>query len=379
MGTYASGPLENSVPPGQEINFSIELTAPLLHGRYKSYWMLRDEDGFHFGFGLEANRPLWVDVVVGSSVNPRCNVSQLPSTPQESTMGVGVSDLAVSGSHVFAITSDGFSVFDVSDTSNPTHVSTLSESRGMDPAVRGKYVYLGGSTLSVFDISDPKAPQLSGEVFVSRQPKNMAVAGNYAYVLDFESGLHVIDITNPVQPTEIGHSDPIEWGRGLAVQANYAFVGGRESREGRGYGFLKVFDLANPISPREVGSLEGLGNGVEDVVVSGDRAFVSVRVDGYDYDFWVVDISTPSAPVPLGRFEGTAVLWDMAVSGACAFMINFEAEGFMALDVSNPYAPREIGVMGLTGFPNKLAVEGGIVYIADTDEGLLFLRMFEPN
>jgi hypothetical protein len=381
MGTYASEPLGASVPPGQEINLSIDLTAPLLHGRYKSYWMLRTSDGTHFGFGSGANRPFWVDIVVGSHVNPRCNVSQIPVEPSTSMLGMGVHTVAVSGSYAFATTSKGFSVFDVSDPAIPIQVNSVRRGWGkvVDLVVRDKHVYFGDSTLSVYDISNPEAPYLAGELFVSGQPHDMAVAGNFAYVLDFEAGLRVIDITDPSQPSEIGHSDSIEWARGLAVQANYAFVGGRETRAGRGVGFLKVFDLTNPKSPQEVGSWEALGIGVEDVVVSGDRAFVSVRVDAYDYDFWVLDVSTPSAPVPLGSYEGTQILWDMALSGACAFIINFEAEGFMVLDVSNPYAFREIGVLGLTGFPNKLAVEGGVVYIADTDEGLLLLRVLPPN
>ncbi len=381
MGTYASQPLGVKVSPGQAINLSIDLTAPLLHGRYKSYWMLRNSDGFHFGFGPGSNRPFWVDIVVGSMANPRCNVSEIPVEPPTSTLGMGVDTVAISGSYAFATTSKGFSVFDVSDSANPTQVNTLRQAWGkvVDLVLRDKYAYVGSGFLSVFDISNPEAPFLAGEFFVGGKPQNMAVAGNFAYVLDFESGLHVIDITDPSQPSEIGHSAPIESARGLAVHANYAFVGGRETRAGRGYGFLKVFDLTNPTSPREVGSLEDLGIGVVDVVVSGDKALVSVKVDGYDYDFWVLDVSDPSAPVSLGSFEGTQIIWDMVVSGACAFMINFEAEGFMVLDVSNPYELREIGVMDLFGFSNRLAIEGGIVYIADRDEGLLLYRMIPPN
>lgn len=381
MGTYASQSLGVKVPPGQAIDLSIDFTAPLLHGRYMSYWMLRNSDGFHFGFGPGSNRPFWVDIVVGSVTNPRCNVSQLPIEPTVSTIGMGVDTVAVSGSYAFATTSKGFSVFDVSDPANPIQVNSIRRGWGkvVDLVVRDEYVYFGDSTLSVFDISNPDAPLLRGEAFVGGQPQNMAVAGNYAYVLDFEAGLRVVDITDPAQPSEVGHSVPIESARGLAVQANYAFVGGRESREGRGYGFLKVFDLTNPTSPREVGSWEAPGIALEDVVISGERAFVSVRVDAYDYDIWVLNVSNPIAPVPLGSYEGTQIIWDMALSGACAFMINFEAEGFMVLDVSNPYALREIGVLDMFGFPNQLAVEGGIVYIADRDEGLLLLPVISTN
>jgi len=381
VGTYASQPLGVKVSPGQAINLSIDLTAPLLHGRYKSYWMLRNSDGFHFGFGPGSNRPFWVDIIVGSVGNPRCNASQIPFEPPASTIGLDVYSVAVSGSYAFTSTDVGFSVFDVSDPSNPFQVNTFRNSGGKvdDLVVRDKYAYVGSGFLSVFDISNPEAPFLAGEFFVGGKPQNMVVAGNFAYVLDFESGLHVIDITDPAQLSEIGHSAPIESARGLAVQANYAFVGGRETRAGRGYGFLKVFDLTNPTSPREVGSLEDLGIGVVDVVVSGDKAFVSVHVDGYDYDFWVLDVSDPSAPVSLGSFEGTQIIWDMVVSGACAFMINFEAEGFMVLDVSNPYTLREVGVLNLFGFPNRLAIEGGVVYIADIDEGLLLLPVIPPS
>ena len=381
MGTYASEPLGVKVPPGQAIDLSIDLTAPLLHGRYKSYWMLRNSDGFHFGFGPGSNRPFWVAIVVGSEVNPRCNVSQIPIGPPASTIGMGVYSVAVSGPHAFAATDVGFSVFDVSDPSNPTQLNTLRRSWGKveDLVVRDKYVYVGPDNLSVYDISNPEAPTLIGEFFVGSPSRNMSVAGNYAYILDFESGLRIIDITNPTQPSEIGHSAPIENAHGLAIQANYAFVGGQETRAGRGVGFLKVFDLTDPTSPREVGSLEDLGGGVREVVVSGDKAFVSAIVDAYDYDVWVLDVSDPSAPLSLGSYEGVQIAWDMEISGACAFMINFEAEGFLALDVSNPYALREIGVLGLSGFPNKLAIDGGVVYIADIDEGLLLLPVISPN
>ena len=42
-------------------------------------------------------------------------------------------------------------------------------------------------------------------------------------------------------------------------------------------------------------------------------------------------------------------------------------------DVSNPFAIREIGVPNMTGFPNKLTVEDGVVTIADRDDGLKLL------
>jgi hypothetical protein len=76
---------------------------------------------------------------------------------------------------------------------------------------------------------------------------DVAVSGNYAYVLD-GSGLRVIDITDPQSPYPVGWagtmgSEPAS----VAVADGVAYVGEQNP------GYLEVFDLTNPTAPRFLG------------------------------------------------------------------------------------------------------------------------------
>lgn len=64
MGAPASISLSNNITPGQTVDLSINLTAPVEPGTYQGYWMLRNAAGGFFGIGSTANKPFWVEIVV---------------------------------------------------------------------------------------------------------------------------------------------------------------------------------------------------------------------------------------------------------------------------------------------------------------------------
>jgi hypothetical protein len=53
-----------SVPPGQMVDISINLTAPASVGHYKSLWKLGNTSGVQFGVGNTSNESFWVDINV---------------------------------------------------------------------------------------------------------------------------------------------------------------------------------------------------------------------------------------------------------------------------------------------------------------------------
>lgn len=65
MGTTASVPITSSVNPGQNVDVSVDLTAPSAAGHYRGYWKLKgDPGGIIFGIGRNASSPFWVDINV---------------------------------------------------------------------------------------------------------------------------------------------------------------------------------------------------------------------------------------------------------------------------------------------------------------------------
>jgi hypothetical protein len=57
-------PLLRVVDPGETVDLSVDLVAPLSSGRYKGFWALRDENGSTFGIGPDADDYFWVEIRV---------------------------------------------------------------------------------------------------------------------------------------------------------------------------------------------------------------------------------------------------------------------------------------------------------------------------
>lgn len=56
--------LPGEVLPGYAVDLSVEFTAPLQPGTYRSNWMLQAPDGTLFGLGMNADTPFYVSIVV---------------------------------------------------------------------------------------------------------------------------------------------------------------------------------------------------------------------------------------------------------------------------------------------------------------------------
>lgn len=56
--------LPGEVLPGHAVDLSVEFTAPLQPGTYRSNWMLQAPDGLLFGLGMNADTPFYVSIVV---------------------------------------------------------------------------------------------------------------------------------------------------------------------------------------------------------------------------------------------------------------------------------------------------------------------------
>ena len=68
MGSTTSVAMPNSVAPGQNVDVSVNMTAPNAAGHYIGYWSFRNAAGTKFGLGVNANKSWWVEInVVGGS------------------------------------------------------------------------------------------------------------------------------------------------------------------------------------------------------------------------------------------------------------------------------------------------------------------------
>jgi hypothetical protein len=70
MGGPASVILTTPVAPGNTVDLSVTLTAPLQPGSYKGNWKMRTAAGAIFGGGATADKPFWVQITVPALPTP---------------------------------------------------------------------------------------------------------------------------------------------------------------------------------------------------------------------------------------------------------------------------------------------------------------------
>jgi hypothetical protein len=81
MGAITSAPLDQSVPPGQQIDVSVNLVAPVNPGTYQGYWKMKNASGQFF------NDVVYVKIVVG---NAKITPTVTPGTPVVTPTSTGI-------------------------------------------------------------------------------------------------------------------------------------------------------------------------------------------------------------------------------------------------------------------------------------------------
>ncbi len=85
MGALAGVQLPYEVPPGQSVDVSVALTAPLVAGKYQGDWKLRTPKGTWFGIGGTGASSFWVRIVVSSTTTGTPTLTFTPGTPTPAT------------------------------------------------------------------------------------------------------------------------------------------------------------------------------------------------------------------------------------------------------------------------------------------------------
>ncbi len=164
---------------------------------------------------------------------------------------------------------------------------------------------------------------------------HLLISGNYAYVKDADRVIHVIDISNPSSPHEVGSIDirPSK-AYGFEVSGGYAFV-----TDGTG---LRIIDISNPASPRQKGYYRSKGDtsSVTTVAISGNYAYID---DEFNEVMATIDISDRANPVRVASFSTTALsfTWDIKISGNYAYLTGIDPN-IVIVDISDPTSPVQV-------------------------------------
>ena len=136
---------------------------------------------------------------------------------------------------------------------------------------------------------------------------------------------------------------------------------------------LQILDIQNPSNPTLAGSLS-LARPVTSVDSDGQYALAA---DGSSV--YLVDVSTPSAPVQKSKWDASAWVFGVTLRGSRGYVAEGGA-GVRILNFSIPTSLTPEGRLDTPGMANDVAIssEGTIAYIADGLGGLVTADISNP-
>jgi hypothetical protein len=234
-------------------------------------------------------------------------------------------------------------------------------------AVAGNYAYVADcdSGLRVVSIADPTYPIEVGHADIPGRTYGLTVSGQYAYVAAETAGLRVISVADPEHPVEVGHLDVSASVHAVAISGQYACV----ANDTNG---LLVVSLADPAQPTVVGSCGSIGQ-VAGVTVYGSRAYVST-LDGC---WWIVSVTEPAHPSAIGGglIMGKEVHHSDADAEYAYVSTNY---GLYIYSIVNPNNSPLVARCGTEYLTWGVALSRAYAFVAADEAGLRVISITDP-
>jgi cyclophilin family peptidyl-prolyl cis-trans isomerase len=259
------------------------------------------------------------------------------------------------------------------------------------------YVARSDAGLAVYDVSNPSAPVLKDSLNLGGQAWDVKIqhatraglSATIAYVAMVDKGTAVVDVTDPANITLIK-----TLGTG-AASVSLCIMGNLLLQSDWTYG-LVVWDITDPdniqwkrtiqqiftASSPTANDAYYLGHVVACAAV-GNKAYVIDAEGRYGNGdrglgvLFVIDLSTPTTYHLDSYFVTGGVPWDVAVQNGVAYILDQYA-GLIALDVTNPAAPKKISSVAIAGMQwSNLAVSGTLAVLSTTT-GFQFVDISDP-
>ncbi|MBZ0171869.1 MAG: hypothetical protein K8E66_05770, partial [Phycisphaerales bacterium] len=248
-------------------------------------------------------------------------------------LSTGALDVAGEGDHLYVATRSGFLVVDISNPQVPAIVGQGAPGDWLRRVtVRDEVLYVSqvGGGVSLYDVSQPDAPQFISTLSVPTDPHGIALAPATgpveAMFVAGTSRVYCVDVSDPAAPAIQAElvSPGNDQAKDAAYGSGYLYV----AYEGIGESWvIDVSDLKNPV---QVGTLSAASR----LLIDGNRLYASTSADLQTYA-----LTDPVNPAFLGEASVGPDISGFAPHGGWVFT----AAGCRGLLTVNPVADPVVG------------------------------------
>ena len=244
-----------------------------------------------------------------------------------------VEDICVVGDYAYVSTRDsGLCILDVSDPAEPLEIACYEFDTPVSKSlVSNDILYvLSWDALNIFSVAEPADPQWLGTfTYEETELKYLALSGYYAYLAGTDNQFLIVNVSNPAQPfLESTQAVGFNYIRDMVVADGHLLIANQTSG-------LQIYDVIYPSEPQFQGVYQ-THFVISSIAVSGDYVYVGSDNEVTANGLFIIDISQPSMPVPVGYMQ-TQQIRDISVSGSHILLRMYTT--VQVVDVSAPQQP----------------------------------------
>lgn len=191
----------------------------------------------------------------------------------------GANSIVISNTYAYVGSRGGVSAVNIANQNAPYETSSVSVGSSVDVRgvfVEGNHLYAATTAgLKIFDVSDPATLNFAGE-YPGVYASAVAVNGRYAYLgLGSTPGFQIIDVFTPTAPALVRTLNTCGTGRAIAVSNGYAYLAD-------GCSNITLYDVSDPSGgPDDSMASADLPSIGEQVLVDGDEVSVVAGRGGF--------------------------------------------------------------------------------------------------
>jgi hypothetical protein len=268
-------------------------------------------------------------------------------------------------------------ILNISDPSNPKFVSRLrfhgGADTGYDLRLYGDYVYLtvvaprSNTWFYVIDVSNPLSPSIAGSYLITAYAVGIDVSGSLAFVTDGVGSegsvynmIRILNVADPAQITSVKDIPTNYILEHIRVRGNYAYAVGCYE--------MYTVDISEPENAT-VSSRFSTGLWPLDLdLLSNDSLIYIADFDVISPAYWsaftIANVADPEQPKLVSQFPLFGAVLDVKVQGHWAY-VSHGSCGLQVFDISNPSAPDSVARFEIPQFAGRMAIRDSLLLLPD--------------
>ncbi len=233
----------------------------------------------------------------------------------------------------------GLHVYNVSDASNPTHVSWIeTPGDARDVGLAGQYALVAdGTSVLVVNTADPV--HLGVAATLPIPARDLSISSSLAAVCGATEEVAVVDLSDPASPDLLCMFPTHDVAWAVALDGRTLLVAGTDPGNPT-WGGLELVDLTEPSAPVSLAYIP-VSSPATAVACANGFAYVGTGVRTL-----VVDVTVPAAARVIGSFDESLTNGGEIVADPEFLMI---ASGWHRLTMAYPGCPQTTGADGMDG------------------------------